>query len=98
MKVHVLTPFPEIIEGYFKSSIMAKAVEKGIVEYSVINIRDFAFDRHKTCDDYSYGGGAGMILKPEPLAGCCCDTGGDDYRVHACLFERCAWRESGKNG
>lgn len=69
MKVHVLTLFPEIIEGYFKSSIMAKAVEKGIVEYSVINIRDFAFDRHKTCDDYSYGGGAGMILKPEPLAG-----------------------------
>lgn len=69
MKVRILTLFPEIIEGYFKSSIMAKTVEKGIVEYSVINIRDFALDRHKTCDDYPYGGGAGMILKPEPLAG-----------------------------
>ena len=47
---------------------MAKAVEKGLVEYSLINIRDFAVDKHKTCDDATYGGGAGMVLKPEPLA------------------------------
>lgn len=47
---------------------MAKAVEKGLVEFSLINIRDFAVDKHKTCDDATYGGGAGMVLKPEPLA------------------------------
>jgi len=47
---------------------MAKAVEKGLVDYSLINIRDFAADKHKTCDDATYGGGAGMVLKPEPLA------------------------------
>lgn len=69
MKFNILTLFPEIVEVFFESSIMAKAVEKGIVEYNIVNIRDFALDRHKTCDDYPYGGGAGMILKPEPLSG-----------------------------
>lgn len=47
---------------------MAKAVDKGLVRYKVIDIRDFALDRHRTCDDAPYGGGPGMILKPEPLA------------------------------
>ncbi len=68
MKFTVLTLFPEILESYFKNSIMAKAVEKAIIGYEIVNIRDFACDRHKTCDDYPYGGGAGMVLKPEPLA------------------------------
>ena len=68
MKFTVLTLFPEILESYFKNSIMAKAVEKSIIEYEIVNIRDYACDRHKTCDDYPYGGGAGMVLKPEPLA------------------------------
>ncbi len=68
MKFTVLTLFPEILESYFKNSIMAKAVEKAIIEYEIVNIRDYACDRHKTCDDYPYGGGAGMVLKPEPLA------------------------------
>jgi len=47
---------------------MAKAVARGIIRYQVVDIRDFAVDRHRTCDDYPYGGGPGMILKPEPLA------------------------------
>jgi tRNA (guanine37-N1)-methyltransferase len=68
MKFTVLSLFPDILEAYFTSSIMAKAVEKGIVSYANINIRDFAADKHRTCDDAPYGGGAGMILKPEPLA------------------------------
>lgn len=68
MKITILTLFPEIIESFFKSSIMAKAVEKGLIEYSLVNIRDFAVDKHKTCDDAPYGGGAGMVLKPEPLS------------------------------
>ncbi len=68
MTFTVLSLFPGIVEAYFTSSIMAKAVERGVVAYRNINIRDYATDRHRTCDDAPYGGGAGMVLKPEPLA------------------------------
>ncbi|MDC7231809.1 MAG: tRNA (guanosine(37)-N1)-methyltransferase TrmD [Spirochaetales bacterium] len=68
MKFTILTLFPEIVEAFFSSSIMKKAVEKGLIEYNLVNIRDFAHDRHRTCDDAPYGGGAGMVLKTEPLA------------------------------
>lgn len=67
MKIEVLTLFPEIIHGFFHDSIMAKSVEKGIISYETVQIRDFTHDRHKTCDDAPYGGGAGMVLKPDPL-------------------------------
>jgi tRNA (guanine37-N1)-methyltransferase len=67
MKYTVLTLFPEIIDAYFASSIMAKAIQRGIIQYQAINIRDFALDRHKTCDDAPYGGGPGMLMLPEPL-------------------------------
>ncbi len=67
MKFTVLTLFPEIPRAFFETSIMAKAVEKGIIAYDLVNIRDFAFDRHKTCDDKPYGGGAGQLLMAEPL-------------------------------
>ena len=68
MKVRVLSLFPSIVRAYFETSIMAKAVERGIIDYDAVDIRDFAVDRHRTCDDAPYGGGAGMVLKPEPLA------------------------------
>jgi tRNA (guanine37-N1)-methyltransferase len=68
MKYTVLSLFPEIINTYFSSSILAKAVTRGIVEYSSINIRDYAFDKHKTCDDAPYGGGPGMLMLAEPIA------------------------------
>lgn len=68
MKFVVLSLFPEILEGFFESSIMGKAVERGTIEYELVDIRDFAFDKHKTCDDAPYGGGAGMVMKPEPVA------------------------------
>ena len=67
MKYTVLTLFPEIPDAYFASSIMAKAIARGIIEYRAINIRDYALDRHNTCDDAPYGGGAGMLMLPEPL-------------------------------
>jgi tRNA (guanine37-N1)-methyltransferase len=67
MKYRVLSLFPEITDTFFASSIMARAVERGIVEYTSQNIRDFALDKHKTCDDAPYGGGAGMLMLPEPL-------------------------------
>ena len=67
MNFHVLTLFPEIPRAFFETSIMKKAVDKGIIAYDLVNIRDFAFDKHKTCDDSPYGGGAGMLMKTEPL-------------------------------
>ncbi|MDR0512195.1 MAG: tRNA (guanosine(37)-N1)-methyltransferase TrmD [Treponema sp.] len=67
MKYTVLSLFPEICDAYFASSIMAKAVKSGIIEYCAINIRDHAFDKHRTCDDSPYGGGAGMLMLAEPL-------------------------------
>ena len=67
MKFTVLTLFPEIPQAFFSSSIMKKAVERGIIAYDLVNIRDFAFDKHKTCDDAPYVWGAGQLLLPEPL-------------------------------
>lgn len=81
MRFEVLSLFPEIIDSFFTSSIMAKAVEKGIIDYSSVNIRDFAADRHKTCDDAPYGGGAGMVLKAEPLAAALDSVDGKGKRV-----------------
>jgi tRNA (guanine37-N1)-methyltransferase len=67
MKYTVLSLFPEIADSFFAASIMAKAVNRGIVSYQSVNIRDFARDRHHTCDDAPYGGGAGMLMLAEPL-------------------------------
>jgi tRNA (guanine37-N1)-methyltransferase len=67
MTYTVLSLFPGIIGAYFASSIMARAVKAGHVAYRSINIRDYAFDRHRTCDDAPYGGGAGMLMMAEPL-------------------------------
>ncbi|MDE5899479.1 MAG: tRNA (guanosine(37)-N1)-methyltransferase TrmD [Treponemataceae bacterium] len=73
MKFTVLTLFPDILRAYFESSIMAKAVEKGKIAYDLVNIRDFAADRHHTCDDAPYGGGAGQLMMAGPL-GCALDS------------------------
>lgn len=67
MKIDVLTLFPEMFAGVFGQSILKKAAEKHAVEYEVINFRDYADNKHQTVDDYPYGGGAGMVLKPQPI-------------------------------
>lgn len=67
MRIDILTLFPEMFAGPFSASIIKRAVEKGLVSINLINFRDFAIDKHKTVDDYPYGGGAGMVLKPEPI-------------------------------
>ena len=67
MRIDILTLFPEMVSSFFTSSIMARAVEKGIISYRIVNFRDYAEDRHRTCDDVPYGGGAGMVLKCEPI-------------------------------
>ncbi|MFS0839380.1 tRNA (guanosine(37)-N1)-methyltransferase TrmD [Paenibacillus sp. 1P03SA] len=67
MNIDVLTLFPAMFEGVFTSSILGKAREKGIVNLSTVNFRDFAGNKHNTVDDYPYGGGGGMVLKPDPI-------------------------------
>ncbi|MEO4053547.1 tRNA (guanosine(37)-N1)-methyltransferase TrmD [Solibacillus sp. CAU 1738] len=67
MNIHVLSLFPHMFEGVFGSSILKKAQEKGAVELAVSDIREFSDNKHKQVDDYPYGGGAGMVLKPEPM-------------------------------
>jgi len=65
----ILTLFPAMFEGAFSDSIIKRAVEKGLVTIGIHNIRDYSDDiRHQTVDDYPYGGDAGMLMKPEPLA------------------------------
>lgn len=67
MKIDVLTLFPAMFEGVFSSSILGKAREKGLVELGTVNFRDYSNSKHNTVDDYPYGGGGGMVLKPEPI-------------------------------
>ena len=67
MKIDILTIFPEMFEGFIKTSIIKRAVEKNIVEIQIHDIRKYSTDKHKKVDDYSYGGGRGMILMPQPI-------------------------------
>ena len=67
MNIRVFTIFPEMFKGPFTSSILQKAREKGILNIEIINFREYSQDKHKTVDDYPYGGGVGMVLKPEPI-------------------------------
>jgi tRNA (guanine37-N1)-methyltransferase len=69
MRIDVLTLFPDMFEGVFGSSILGKAKERGLVSLSTVNFRDFADNKHNTVDDTPYGGGGGMVLKPEPIFG-----------------------------
>lgn len=63
----VLTLFPDIFHSPLQESIIKKASDKGLINFNIINIRDFAVDVHKTCDDKPYGGGPGMVMKVEPI-------------------------------
>jgi tRNA (guanine37-N1)-methyltransferase len=69
MRIDVLTLFPEMFEGVFGSSILGKARDRGIVSFNTINFRAFSTNKHLTVDDTPYGGGGGMVLKPEPIFG-----------------------------
>ena len=67
MKFHVLTLFPEHIDEGLNSSIIKRAREKELIELNLVNIRDFSKNKHKTVDDYPYGGGAGMVMQAGPI-------------------------------
>lgn len=67
MKIDILSLFPEMFEGVLHSSIMKKAQDKNAVQFAVTDFRDYSENKHRKVDDYPYGGGAGMVLKPEPI-------------------------------
>ena len=67
MEVHIVTLFPDIFASPLKESILGKAIDRGVVDVAVHDLRDHAQDKHRTADDAPYGGGAGMVLKPEPI-------------------------------
>ncbi len=67
MHFHVLTIFPTMFDSPMSESIIARAVERKLIEISLLDIRDYATDRHRSVDDYPYGGGYGMVLKPDPI-------------------------------
>ena len=67
LEINILTIFPNMFKGPFSESILKRAQEKGLIKINIIDLRDFSTDKHKTVDDYSYGGGPGMVLKPQPI-------------------------------
>ncbi|MBQ3237809.1 MAG: tRNA (guanosine(37)-N1)-methyltransferase TrmD [Bacteroidaceae bacterium] len=67
MRIDILTVLPEMIEGFFDCSIMARAKKKGLAEIVIHNIRDYTTDKHHRTDDYPFGGCAGMVMKIEPI-------------------------------
>ena len=67
MRIDILTLFPAMFEGPFSESILKRSIEQGILDIHLTNFRNFAYDKHRQVDDSPFGGGSGMVLKPEPL-------------------------------
>src|SRR2546428_11541953 len=67
LTLNVVTLFPEVFHAALQVSILGRAAEQGLARYRVVQLREYTRDRHHTVDDYPYGGGAGMVLKPEPF-------------------------------
>lgn len=70
MRIDIVSIFPSMIEGFLNQSIMKRAQSKGLAEIHLHNLRDYSNDKHKSVDDYAFGGGAGMVMMPEPLVNC----------------------------
>ena len=81
MRIDILTLFPRMFDGPFRESILKRAQDAGLLEVAVHDIRSWATDRHRTVDDTPYGGGAGMVLKPEPLGRAIRETRGEGGHV-----------------
>ena len=83
MNFHVLTLFPEMFDGVLHDSMLGRAEKKNVLEFNMINIRDYAVNKHKRVDDYPYGGGRGMVMQAEPIYNAYCDVcNGIDEKPH----------------
>ena len=67
MKKNILTLFPKMFEGFISESIIARAIKSEVVEFNIVDIRNYCYDKHKQADDIPFGGGNGMVMKPEPI-------------------------------
>ena len=67
MRFHILTLFPDFFTSVLSATMLQKAQERGVVQFALVNVRDFATDKHHVTDDTPYGGGHGMVMKPDPL-------------------------------
>ena len=81
MKIDILTLFPDMIKSFINDSIIKRAVDSKKVEINIINFRDYSTDPHKKVDDYQYGGGAGMVLMPQPIFDAVDDLRSNDSKV-----------------
>ncbi len=83
MRIDILTLFPEMFSCVLQTSMLGRAAQKGILEFSVHNIRDYSESKHKNTDDYPFGGGAGMVMMPQPIYSCldAVDPREEAYRV-----------------
>ncbi len=70
MHFHIMTLFPEMVLGGLHTSIIGRAEEKGYISIEAVNIRDYTMDKHNKVDDYTYGGGAGMLMQAQPVYDC----------------------------
>lgn len=73
MHIDIITVHPGLLEGPFSHSILKRAIQKNLVEINIINLRDYATNKHKSVDDYAFGGGAGMVMMIEPIDHCITD-------------------------
>jgi tRNA (guanine37-N1)-methyltransferase len=81
LRVDILTLFPEIFDSPLRESILGRAIEQGLVQVEIHDIREHAHDKHRTTDDYAFGGGPGMVMKPEPIFEAVEALGPDPKRV-----------------
>lgn len=86
MRFHIITLFPELFDSVLNTTMLAKGQERGAIEFIRYNIRDYALDKHRVTDDAPYGGGPGMVMKPEPLVAAIEATGTGADRPHRILL------------
>ena len=67
MRIDIVTLFPSMVEPVLEASMLGRARARGLVDFRVVDLRDYTAGKHRVADDYQFGGGAGMVLKPEPL-------------------------------
>ena len=70
MHFHIMTLFPEMVQNGLHTSVIGRAEEKGYISVHAVNIRDYTLDKHNKVDDYTYGGGAGMLMQAQPVYDC----------------------------
>lgn len=88
MNVNVLTLFPEMFSSFLENGIISRAIKSKLLDIELINFRDYGFGRHRHVDDTPYGGGAGMVLRPEPIANAiqACEENTPNQKVHKILI------------